>query len=210
MNVTFPIYAANILNSEVGFYHTVIAIQIGNDVNNLSSYRFVQYDNPNIVVGDWQLPYNSKLDIIQIVEHSQKGFSGNKIVTLYSGVKPIPEITPSPTPTPSPTLTPEPIIIPTPTITPQPTPIPTIELSIKEKFYQNRGATFIFGNGDADRYCYFKGQYEYNKNIRALYYRNIILWENGFYEFQGNMYEQKFNIDCTKVVTDITNRIMPN
>jgi len=205
MNVTFPVYVANIINYDAKFYHSVIAIQIRNDVNNISSYRFVQYDNPNIIPGDWQIPYNSRLDVIEVVEHSKTGFSGNKIATLYIKSEPIPEVTPTPIPETTPEITPEPTIA-----TPTPTPTPTIELSVKKKFYQNRGATFIFGNSDIDRYCYFKEQYEYNKNIRALYYRNIILWENGFYELQGNMYERKFNIDCSKVVTDITDRIIPN
>jgi hypothetical protein len=76
--------------------------------------------------------------------------------------------------------------------------------------HSNGGAVYVFGKSDVERYCFFKNQYTETQNQRALYNLNIILWENGFFETQATQYEQKYNIDCTTVTTDPTDRVEHN
>jgi hypothetical protein len=53
-----PVYMAAVMNkiSGPGFGHAICAFQIGTDITDFNSWRFFQYDNSDIVPGNWQMP----------------------------------------------------------------------------------------------------------------------------------------------------------
>lgn len=44
------------MNGDLGFGHAVCAEYLGGGVGEFSSWKFFQYDNLNIMPGDWQMP----------------------------------------------------------------------------------------------------------------------------------------------------------
>jgi len=65
------VYIALIHNNGIPWYHAVVAEKIGTNINDICSWKFIQFGNTNIPIGNWQIPfgvgnYNTCLDIINI------------------------------------------------------------------------------------------------------------------------------------------------
>ena len=65
-------------------WHAVVAIQIGEDVREFSSWRFFQYDNNDILPGDWQMQKNCNVRI-NVPDHIECGgyWTVLRIVEFY-------------------------------------------------------------------------------------------------------------------------------
>jgi len=54
------------------------------------------------------------------------------------------------------------------------------------------GPLFTFGKGNTDRYCVFKQQ----GTVRAKYFTELILWDEGYLPLEYKKFETKYKINC--------------
>jgi len=62
--IKLPCNYVSVDASETLFGHKICAIQIGEDVTDITNWLFFQYNESNIVLGTWQIPYGTYITIL--------------------------------------------------------------------------------------------------------------------------------------------------
>ncbi len=126
-----PAYPTQVVSADNNFYHSIGGLQIGDNVSDFNNWLFFQYNDADILPGEWNMPLPAVVTIKHLCPGSCTGYGCGDLITFSIDKNFTPRPTPIPTPTPLPTPTPSPTppITPTPTPTSTPTPVPPIHES---------------------------------------------------------------------------------